>query len=453
MTIVANAPVTFHGPIPSDDTDQPFRGAVSPIGLAEPMLSDLLAAHDYVEEEYFVSGTVAGQAYRTSLLVRRPADPARFSGLVALETVHVQGALGLWQTSHDAIFQSGHGWVAIGSQRMGIEGPVKMTNPARYAALTVPTADLAASEQATAALMQWSQSQSGAVPTEVFAVDAVSNAIMTQVGAALKAGAEGGPFGRNPIACLLMGGASQTGGATLNYIKEAHVEARLPDGGPIYDGFLPMAAPGWQAVKGGDAAVIHIYAEGDLILFESIGPEGVVSARPDSDAADDRYRCYEVTGASHLPTRGLVDGTGIPQLGLTLDPGDRFLQIPFAPFAQAAFVNLVDWVRDGRLPPRARRIEMAKDEMVRDAFGNAKGGLRSPYVDLPTARYEPAKYLRHLIGAEMPFPSEQLHELYASRADYLQRFDRGIDALVEARWITLADGETLKTDEAAHPPF
>lgn len=453
MTILASTPVEFHGPIPVSDDDRAFGGATSPVGIAEPVLADLLADHGYVEEEYWVAGLVAGQPYKTSLLVRKPADPDSFSGLVALETVHVQGALGLWQTSHDAILAGGHGWVAVGSQRMGVEGVLKIANPARYASLIVPTVDAAVSERAANALMQWSQSQSGTVPAEVFAVDSISNAIMTQVGAGLKNSVDGGPFGREAVASLIMGGASQTGGATLNYIGEANADARLSDGRPIYDGFLPMAAPGGEPVRGGDAAVIQIYAEGDLILFGSVGPKGVVSARPDSDVADDRYRCYEVTGASHLPTRGVVDVAGIPQLGLMLEPGDRFLQFPFAPFAQAAFVNLVNWVRDGKSPPRAPRIEVANGAMVRDEFGNAKGGLRSPYVDVPTGRYETAKYLRHLIGAEMPFSAEKLRELYGSRADYLQRFDLGIDALVDGGWILPTDGATLKVEEASRPPL
>lgn len=451
MATMADETVKFEGPVvAANAADKPFRGALSPVGLSDPTVEELLPPHGYVEEEYFVSGAVAGRPYKTSLLVRRPADLARFSGLVALETVHVQGALGLWQTSHDAIIEGGHAWVAVASQRMAVEDVLKPTNPVRYATLDVPTIELAASEQAASALRAWSQSTSGTVPIEVFAVDTVSNAIMAQVGAALKLGSEGSPFGGS-TAYLIMGGASQTGGATLNYIKEAHAGARLSDGRPVYDGFLPMACPGFQPVAGGDAAVIHIYAEGDLILFGSIGPQGIASARSDSNAADDRYRCYEVTGASHLPTRGVLGVDGLPLLGLSLEPGERFIQFPFAPFAQGAFVNLVAWVMEGKAPPSARRIAVARGEMVRDAFGNVEGGLRSPYVDVPTARYEPAKYLRHLVGAEMPFAPDTLRELYPTREDYLERFNQGIDSLVEGGWIVAGDGATLKAEEADRP--
>ncbi|HEX7857674.1 MAG TPA: alpha/beta hydrolase domain-containing protein [Sphingobium sp.] len=200
---------------------------------------------------------------------------------------------------------------------MGVERVLKMTNPACYASLVVPTVDLAAFEQTPAALMKWSQSESDAVPAEVFAVDSISNAIMTQVGAALKSGVHGGSVGRQPVACVIIGGASQTGG---------------------------------------DAVVIQIYTEGDLILFGSIGPNGVASGRPDSDVADERC-VYAVTGASHLPTRGVIDVEGSAQLGLTLEPGDNFLQVSFAPFSQAAFVNLVNWVQGSTNP---RNVESTR---------------------------------------------------------------------------------------------
>jgi hypothetical protein len=73
---------------------------------------------------------------------------------------------------------------------------------------------------------------------------------------------------------------------------------------------------------------------------------------------------------------------------------------------------------------QAPPIEIANGAIVVDALGNAKGGVRSPYVDISTARYVAARYVRNLIGVEMPFSAEQLRSLYGPRADYLQRFGR-----------------------------
>ncbi|ADP82105.1 hypothetical protein FraEuI1c_4104 [Pseudofrankia inefficax] len=448
----ASGAVKVAGPVPvTAESGEPFGGAESPVGLTETPLSDLLRDHDFVEEEFFVSGTVGGQPYTTSLLIRRPATVADFSGLVALEPVHVQGALGLWQTCHPTILADGHAWVTVGSQLAAVEGPIRLSNPSRYASLHVPSA--AASEESFAALMAWQQGDDANPPRTLFAIDAISNEIMTQVGVLLKAGSEDGPLPGFAVEHLIMGGASQTGMATLNYIEASHPNARLSDGKPVYDGFLPMAAPGWTPVAGGDAAVVHTFTEGDLFLFGVIGPDGAVAARPDGDAPNDRYRSYQVPACPHLPTRGLRDVDGIPQLGLTLEPGERLNQFPSAPFNHAAFVHLVNWVTKGVVPPRAAPIEIAKNAVVSDEFGNAKGGIRSPYVDVPTARYIPARYLRNLIGVELPFGAGELGELYGSRAGYLTRFNQSIDEAIKAGSILPADGDQLKMEEAESAPL
>ena len=445
----------FIGPVPNtSESGEPFGGAGSPVGLTEPRVSELLSAHQYVDEEYIVSGTVDGQPYATLLLVRRPQDPQRFSGLVALEPIHIQGALGLWYTGHTAILESGHAWVAIGSQREAVEGPIKTSNPIRYANLQVPTADAGVEDEVHAALNRWTQSNDTQMPPPaLFAMDKISNEIMTQVGAVLKGGSGSGPLPGLLVKYLIMGGASQTGHATLNYIRGASAAARLSDGRPVYDGYLPMAAPSWQAVAGGDAAVIQIFAEGDLVLFDSVGPSGYMGARLDGDAPNDRFRSYQIVGSSHLPTRGLKDVAGLPQLGVELQSGERFTQFPSGAFCQGALVNLVNWITKGVSPPKAPPIEIVNGEIVRDEFGNAQGGVRSPYVDVPTARYITARYVRNLIGVEVRLPPETLRRLYKSRTTYLQSFNHGIDRLIEGRWILAADGERLKMEEAQSPPF
>jgi hypothetical protein len=448
----ASPAVRLAGPIPvTPDSGAPFGGAESPVGLSDPPVSALLRNHDYVEEEFFVSGAVGGQPYTTSLLIRRPADAARFSGLVALEPVHMQGALGLWLTCHPAILTSGHVWVTVGSQLAAVEGPIKQSNPGRYRSLHVPRTP--GSEESLAALLEWQSGDDATPPRTLFAVDAFSNEIMTQVGMLLKAGSKDGPLPDFTVEHLIMGGASQTGMATLNYIGAANAQARLPDGKPVYDGFLPMATPGWTPVTGGDAAVVHTCTEGDLVLFDVIGPNGNIGARPDGDAADDRYRCYQVTACPHLPTRGLRDSQGIPELGLTLQPGERLSQFPSAPFNHAAFVHLVAWVTKGVVPPHADPIEIANGAIVTDEYGNAKGGVRSPYVDVPTARYLPARYVRNLVGVEIPFTPDELQQLYGSRSDYLARFNDSMDELIDNGWVLSVDGERLKKEEAETPPL
>jgi len=129
------------GPIPvTQDSGEPFRGAnAQPVpgpGLPPPELEPFA----YVEEEYFVSGVVAGEPYSTTLLVRKPRDAAAFSGLVAVETVHAQGAIPLWG-SREVWLKGGHAWVGVASQLVALESQVKPANPERYARLSVPAVE------------------------------------------------------------------------------------------------------------------------------------------------------------------------------------------------------------------------------------------------------------------------------------------------------------------------
>ena len=64
-----------------------------------------------------------------------------------------------------------------------------------------------------------------------------------------------------PVKWLVMGGASQTGGTTLRYIENSHAKARMPDGKPIYDGYLPGESFSRTPLPATDAAIIHSVTE------------------------------------------------------------------------------------------------------------------------------------------------------------------------------------------------
>ena len=429
--------LTVTGPIPvTPQSGESYRGSneqpVPGPGLPPPDLD----RYGYIQEEYFISGTVDGKPYSTSLLARKPKDRARFSGLVGVETIHAAGAIPFWGTGREVWAPGGHAWVGVASQRSALENQVKKFNPTRYAALQLPEAASSAGE---------------ANPTGGMTQDMISQAIMTQVGEFLKRNAGRGPLAGMPVKYLLMGGASQTGATTLSYIQQSHARARMPDGKPIYDGYLPAANFTIEPVSLSDAAIIHLVGEGDFELFSRITRAPGFKVRGDSDAANDRYREYEVVAASHVPSRGSTGG---------MKPGEMPSQFPSPPIYKGALINLIDWVTKGILPPKAPPIERMNGEIVRDKFGNAKGGVRSPYVDVPTVRYIASAPLadgddrsRAQHGLQEPIPAETLRALYKTRAEYLKRFNQGIDRMVAGRWIVAADGEKLKEEEAQSAPL
>jgi hypothetical protein len=441
----------FEGPIATTAESGPFHGTnAQPIpGPGLPPLP--LAEAGYVEEEYFVSGEVEGVPYRTSLLVRGPADRGAFSGVVLLETVHAAGAVP-FSAHHIALAADGHGYAMVASQKVSLDSHVKPSNPDRYASLDIPdpsgaTAGPGMSAGATAESM-------AAHMRDLERMAPVSNAILSQVGALLKSDAPAGPLGDVRVTHLVMGGSSQTGATTLGFIRAAHAGARMPDGGPVFDGYYPSLAGGTEPVTGGDAAVVHALGEGDIMGGRPLGYR-----RPDGDDPDDRYRLYEIVAASHVPTRGHESAAEIFPLLADADPASGELsQFPAAMPYMAAIHNLIEWVTEGVAPPRAARIETdARGEIVRDEYGNACGGVRLSYVDVPFATYiasTPGETMfQRMIGLQVPFSKEQLATLYPTHDDYVAKVKASVDGLVRDRWIFPADGdEILAEAEAAAIP-
>src|SRR6185436_810517 len=67
----------------------------------------------YEAREYFVSGTANRQPYKTRIVVRRPSDNARFSGLVLAEAMHPSGAAHMFEFTSNYTMGSGHAAVEI----------------------------------------------------------------------------------------------------------------------------------------------------------------------------------------------------------------------------------------------------------------------------------------------------------------------------------------------------
>lgn len=433
----------IQGPIPTSPNNQPYRGAnEQPVAGPGLPIPDLIP-YGYVEEEYFVSGSANGQPYSTTMLVRKPKDPRKFSGLVAVETIHAAGAVPMWGQKQTWM-SGGHGWVGVASQLTTFNAFIKKHHPTRYNTLVLP--DVGGSTP------QPGMGMAGGPQ------DLVSQEIMTQVGRLLKANLPRGPFRGMRVSKLIMGGASQTGGTTLRYIQQSHARAKLANGRSIYDAYLPMMAFSATPLPEIDALIVHPVAEGDLM--NSLQSSRPIGYRADSDGPS-RYRHYQVTGMSHVTTRGVTDPLQVfSTLANGVRPGEKLSQYAGAEVFRAIAENTVAWLMRGVAPPRAELIEVANGQIVRDVYGNAKGGVRSPYVDQPTVHYIAAaptaaneNPFRRLIGMEEPISPENLRAMYGTKEAYLARFNKGIDNMVFDRFLMADDADKLKKQEAARPLF
>jgi hypothetical protein len=442
-----------------------------------------LRKYGYVEEEYLVSGearvfdwvpqglkVLARGPYTTRILIRRPMDNRRNSGTVIVEPMNPSVDIDLpimWAESYEHFMAAGDVWVGITSKPNTIKA-LRAFDSARYAAVAMPNPR---QQPACAAgdINPWSQ------PTTPADETGLAWDILSQVGALLKSSGPGNPLGR-PGARLYMTGQSQTAGYARLYAGVFSRREAGSDGKPLYAGYLYSGSPPWQVpinqcwkeppdsdprliTAPAGVPVIEIFTQGDM-------KTNVQTRRPDSDTFPDLFRRYEVAGAAHVDpwedlsfaaeedaTRAhgrLQDNESEICTPKGVMPGDFPNRFVF----DAAWANLDEWVRFGRAAPRSAPLELKSsstplppdEAFVVDQFGNAKGGVRSPYVDVPTARWVGAKsgpFVCLFHGYKIPFDGARLRQLYGSHNRYVSSVRSSVKELVAQRWLTPADGEQI----------
>jgi hypothetical protein len=91
--------------------------------------------------------------------------------------------------------------------------------------------------------------------------------------------------------------------------------------------------------------------------------------------------------------------------------------------------------------------------IVRDARGNALGGIRTPQVEVPIATLsgegQTGTLLCILFGTTTPFDAATLAALYPDHASYVSAFNAATDEAVQAGFILPPDAELMKAAAAA----
>jgi hypothetical protein len=166
--------------------------------LMELKPSDDLAHFKYLTKEYFVSGMANGQPYKTRIVIRKPADDRRFSGLILAESMHPSGNPWMFHFTHVYSMSSGHiGLEILTSSPQAF----KEFNPERYGGLMIANGQ--------------------------------TNEILAQVGALLKSRQIDNPLAGLSVRKMVLAGSSASAGVAVNYMS-AHGVYRLTDMKPIY---------------------------------------------------------------------------------------------------------------------------------------------------------------------------------------------------------------------------
>jgi hypothetical protein len=423
--------------------------------------TDPIDAAGYVEQELFMQGTATAHAqagqwgadgrwavsdlaqipYRTRILVRRPTDPAKFNGTVVVSWLNVNGAFESdpeWSQVGDELMREGAVFVGVSAQMLGIDGPLgaRRWDPDRYSDL-----DLSA--------------------------DSLSYDVFSQAGQAIRS-----PKGLDPLAGLsrtrrlIASGQSQSAQRLVTYLNAFQPTTHMFDGfflvsrfrgaAPIGRALLPaqgvldpdgadpdhpfLADPLAALVSGPAQALVR--ADTDVPVFvvvtETEAGQDTSVRRADSAL----FRTWEVAGASHIDstaTTAIVtqlkrDFPRIP-LGQLDCPDPNVFPARYA--LRAAVRSLSTWVAGGTAPATAPPL--ARDPktgaLVRDADGNAVGGLRLPEIDVPAARFggeSRAQGYCGLTGSTVPFAASKLAARYPTTQAYADAVAASADAAVRA---------------------
>jgi predicted DNA-binding protein with PD1-like motif len=459
------------GPLPVTSDSYPF-GAADHTRVPSDLSKD-----GYLEEEFLISGTAnvydwprpgpaivrtSNVPYTTRVLVRRPADRAKFSGTVAVEMLNPSNSFDLnlgWTNSGKQFARHGDAWVGITAKPVSVVA-LKNFNPSRYAplawtnplplddpknCLTVPRD----SDRLTENGLVWD--------------------IYSQTAAWLRSRERSNPLaygepagGELPVQRLYAWGYSQTGSFLYTYVDAIHPLDVQANGRPLFDGYLIAMASGpspinqcaapipngdpRREIKNAGVPVIRVMSGSDYL--RTIG-----ARRPDGDNAPDLFRNYEIAGSAHAtpdelnfaaaPADILKAGRAVPPMSCNEGPRSRF---PNGVAFNAIFQNLDLWVRQGIAPPRSEPIRVENNAPVLDQFGNVTGGVRSPYVDVPTSTWSgnsTGESFCVIAGHEVPFDRVRLKQLYPTHGDYERAVAEDVSELVTQRYITTQDGKYL----------
>jgi hypothetical protein len=397
--------------------------------------------------------------YVTRIVVIRPSDPAKFNGTALVEWLNVtagQDTPADWMLAHREIIRKGYAYVAVSAQKVGVEGgdavmaqgqALKKADPARYAALSHPG--------------------------DAFAYD-----IFSQAGAAVKSGAAK-PLGPLVPKHVIAIGESQSAAFLTTYVNAVDRLARVYDGFLVHSRFGSGSAIDGQRMGGAAAKVPdHVAFRPDLrvplLTFitetDLLGgrlPGYHASRRPDGK----HLRVWEVAGTAHadnyLFAGAFMDSGRLPieQLAKVFRPMTESLAgkankpfnlgLPHHYGVEAALAALNGWVSSSKPPASTPLLQLAtggkpgiEASLALDANGLAKGGVRTPWVDVPTARLsgkgDPDSFIGMLAGSGEPFDKAALAKLYpGGKADYLQRFTKALDAAIRAGHILKDDRQEI----------
>lgn len=460
--------------LPVTEDSHPFGGAKWQV---KPMDLD---SYGYTEEEYLIQGDAkiyswpegqhaasverVGAKYGDRFLVRKPADPAKFSGTVIVEMYNwargYDRAIALWGNCHQQIMREGDAWVGV-SIRAAVIDNLKKFDPVRYAGLSY--------ESPVEPEHRLDRPQSNTFHddyTDPNRENGLTWDYFSQVALSLRDQAGGAPMAGYDVKAII--GTGATAGDLATYVAAIDPVSCRPDGGNIYDGYLIFMTGAPGNVNQYEEKLHHMderckfYCKVPLMraytcrdmLGGGMHPDwAYMQRRNDSDEPGRYYRSYEIAGTGLMlkytyftePSHEDVEKMGLQicngRTGQAWSEEDlKTFEFPTRYALDAMLVNLKKWILEGVNPPCTQPYETVDTypatDLKLDEYGNVLGGLRLPYLEVPAYHFR-------LDATAYPLEREIVDKLYSGKSDYVEKVARSARSCVERRLLTQADADTV----------
>ncbi len=395
--------------------------------VATPSTTTPLQDYGYTAEEYFISGTAGGdKPYKTRILVRRPIDEHKFSGIVVAEIMHMNSTSVTFGPARASIMLRGHIHLEIVAQKTNVNpttgtAAMKQFNPDRYGSLSIVS-------------------------------DAQLSDIVAQVGRLIRSNVPPSPLYPLYVRHLVLQGTSNASQALRTYEANAHFQYRLPDGtvngSPIFEGYFATSTLGNAPMMSVDVPTIQMPTQTEVTTGAKTST-GLNYRRDDGDEPGNQFRLYEVAGMSHANARDTVSYIPDP----CKYPVGAF---PWGAMAAMGLNHLVEWVDHGTIPPRVARITTnGVGPLPLDADGNALGGVRNTYVDVPVATYAvpnaaganpSSSFVCSLANNYTEFSEDEAQALYRNRGQYISQINQRLMELIRDGWFLPEYADLVRGD-------
>ena len=394
---------------------------------------------EYQEDEFFVSGTArtfttpeqTTAPYRSRMVVRRPADPKAFNGTVFVEWVNVTAQQDFdqhWPPAYKMIMREGAAYVGVSAQEVGIRH-LRAWDPIRYGSLSHPGDD--------------------------YSFDIYAQAIAA-LRTPLRAGTDA--MGGLKVKRVIATGHSQSGSRLHTYVNQVQNKTQVADGffltgqrNPVFDvenlrtpviaymsdaemtSIAPLPSPWlrvWHVAGTAHNGTWYAHYLADEIARDyGVGRGGAFDESRSGDYGQELNPLLAPPGV--IPA-----AAGCPNPNGSLMP-DRYA-------ISAALHHLDRWARDTAYGAKVPQPPLAQFDssgnLARDEFGNVKGGLRLPPIEVPVATYVACGVV---VSGTYVFDPVTLRGLYPTRADYVAKMQAATDTALSAGYLLPEDASDL----------